>query len=114
MKELNIQDQLIDKVKEEIIIQQKQEYKLVGSIRRRPGLTLFEFDFETMNIYIKKIQCEVSIGLDGKEVRKQKAVHNPNGILIWALNLKNAEKKVLKIFKEKGFDVSKAKFNYKK
>lgn len=112
MKELDIKTQLTDKVRDEIIIKQKQEYKLIGSIRKKPGLTLFEFDLKTFNLNKKEITKTVSIGLNGKPIVKQKAHQNPNGVLIWALNWINAEKKVLKILKGYGIDIEKSEYIY--
>lgn len=40
------------------------------------------------------------IGFDGKPVRNARAEYDPKSIYIQALNMKNAERKVIKLLKE--------------
>lgn len=81
----------------EIVAPVKQEYKKVGSIILKPGMTLYAFDFETKILEPVKIdRKETMVGFDGKPVKNARAIYNPNAIYIQALNMKNAERKVMK------------------
>lgn len=81
----------------EIVAPVKQEYKKVGSINLRRGMTLYEFDFKTL--VLKPVQIdrkETMVDITGNPVKNARATYNPNAFYIQALNMKNAEKKVMK------------------
>lgn len=89
-------DELKPKVEAHEEVNQKQEFKFIGSVNLQKGMTLFEFNPETLLLQEVKIEKKVSIGLKGQEVRTNKANYNPKCIYLQALNLKNAKRKVLK------------------
>lgn len=85
----------------EIVAPVKQEYKKVGSINLRRGMTLYEFDFKTL--VLKPVQIdrkETMVDITGNPVKNARAIYNPNALYIQALNMKNAEKKVIKFLKK--------------
>lgn len=81
----------------EIVAPVKQEYKKVGSINLKRGMTLYEFDFKTL--VLKPVQIDrrqAMVDINGRLVKNARATYNPNAFYIQALNMKNAEKKVMK------------------
>lgn len=87
--------------KYEIVAPSKQEYKKIGSITLKRGMTLFEFDFKTLVIKPVDIDRKESmVDIYGKPVKKSRATYNPDAIYIQALNMKNAEKKVMKFLRK--------------
>ncbi len=97
MKELNTLQ--IDKTSQEIQAPIKQEYKKVGSMRKIPGLTLYQFNLKDLSLTPVKIKSEVAIGLDKKVQRTNKAEYSDKCIYLQALNYKNALRKVNKMIK---------------
>lgn len=81
----------------EVVAPAKLEYKKVGSIILKPGMTLYSFNFDTCIIEPVKIERkEKMIGFDGKPVKNARAEYDPKALYIQALNIKNAERKVMK------------------
>ena len=78
----------------ELLEQQKQEYKLIGSMRKVPGHTLFSFNVQTGEIKPVKLVREASIGLDGKPVFKEKITVEKDCYYEQALNRKNFIKRL--------------------
>jgi hypothetical protein len=95
-------DKLIKPDKEiHIKKKQKQEFKMVGSILMKPGLKLWEFDFEKMEIKEADIKNSVSISyIDELPNEEKKVYHNAKAYYFQALNLKNAVKKANKLVLE--------------
>lgn len=88
------------KTKEERKINQKQEFKFLGSGRYRKGLSLFAYDPVKDEIYKVEFAKKETINFDRvlrKSNAKYKAIINPEHYHFWALNAKNAERKALKI-----------------
>lgn len=88
-----------DVLKPEIGIVQKTrtEYKYVGTIRRKRGQTLFSFDPETKKIESVELQRNVAVGIDGKPLVSNKVTtFNPKLIYFFALNMRNAIRKLQK------------------
>ena len=86
----------------EIVAPVKQEYKKVGSINLKRGMTLYEFDFKTL--VLKPVQIDrrqAMVDINGRPVKNARATYNPNALYIQALNMKNAEKKVIKFLKKR-------------
>lgn len=80
--------------------QEKQEYKIIGSTRIIPGLKLYEFDYNLMQVkraYIKK-STTFNLGTQ-KPSEKNSVFHNKNAYYYQCVNLKNALKKANKIIK---------------
>lgn len=84
----------------EIVAPVKQEYKKIGSMILKRGMTLFAFDLKTGILEPVKIERkEAMIDINGNIVKNARAEYNPSAIYIQALNMKNAQKKLMKFFK---------------
>jgi hypothetical protein len=59
--------------------------KLIGSIKLKPGLKLYELNTKNMEL---------------REIKVKKNLYNPNAIYIQSLNMKNAERKRDKLIKQ--------------
>lgn len=82
------------RTKDEIVAPVKREYKKVGSMILKRGMTLFAFDFETGVLEPVKIDRRKSIvDFYGRSVKNARAEYNPKALYVQALNRKNAEKK---------------------
>ena len=93
-----LQPQIRDKI--EHVAPVRHEYKKVSSIRARPGMILWEFSAETLELKEVEISRKsTSVDMFGKPVVNSKAVYNPKAIYLWAINRKNAERKVENMMK---------------
>ena len=82
--------------KQEIQAKISKEQKYIGSIRHRPGHTLFEVNLKTGQIKEAVLDRRVSVGLDGKESYQTKVQVNKGCYYLEALNIKNAKKRFVK------------------
>jgi len=89
-------DQLKPKVKQEIVTEVQQEYKLLGSIRLIPGLKLYKLNTLTLEYREVTVQKKVVIGLDGNVHTKKRVNAEQNCIYFQALNIKNAKKHAMR------------------
>lgn len=84
--------------------QQKKVLKLIGQQRKVPGLTLFEFNHSTLSVrraVFKKINVEVqSLSNKLNHTTHSRVEVSENCFYIQALNLKNAVKKIKKLYNE--------------
>lgn len=94
LPESGITNEMICQTQVEPLEQQKQEYKLIGSMRKVPGHTLFSFNVQTGEIKPVKLVREASIGLDGKPVFKEKITVEKDCYYEQALNRKNFIKRL--------------------
>lgn len=86
-----------DKVHVEAKKDVKQETKLVGRIKKIPGLILYSFSFETSELKEVPIQRNKVLNIDdGKPIEHDKAFYDPECIYIQCLNLKAAVNKINK------------------
>ena len=86
-----------NKIKEERQINKKQEFKFLGSGRYKRGLTFFAYDYANDKIYKPElIKKTLVVFKSEKASAKYKVVLNPEHYMFWALNMKNAIKKVAK------------------
>lgn len=88
------------KDKTEFVKQVQQEYKHIGSIKYRSGLTLWQFNTETGEL--KPVKVTVKSQLiwtpKGDCIKKIRSViYEDKCVYMWALNRKNAEKKILRV-----------------
>lgn len=80
--------------------QKKQhEYKLLGTGRKRKGLSLFELDMKTGDILRVKIESQKTYDARRKTA-KHKAIINEENLHCWALNAKNAKRKFLRMLNQ--------------
>lgn len=94
LPESGITNEMICQTQVELLEQQKQEYKLIGSMKKVPGHTLFSFNVQTGEIKPVKLVREASIGLDGKPVFKEKITVEKDCYYEQALNRKNFIKRL--------------------
>lgn len=78
-------------------VQSQREYKRVGQVRLKKGLSLFYYDVVTGEVGKVEITKKVSVGMNKKAIHQKQAQHNENHIYTQALNMKNAVKKFKKI-----------------
>ncbi len=98
MKDFDRQPESVNRNEIGIVQKTKTEYKYVGTIRRKRGQTLFSFDPETKKIESVELQRNVAVGIDGKPLASNKVTtFNPKLIYFFALNMRNARKKVMKM-----------------
>ena len=91
---------LPDKNKPEFVKQVQQKYKHIGSIKYRPGLTLWQFNTETGELNPAKVIVKEQLlwASEGDCTKKTRSViYEDKCVYILALNRKNAEKKILKV-----------------
>lgn len=83
-------------------IKQKQEYKLLGSVILKPGLILWEFDFNKMEIKESDIDINTLISFQTKKPTENKKVYsNPNAYYFQTHCKRTAIKKANKIIFDK-------------
>lgn len=100
----------LDKLKTKDVIvaprPQKQKYRFLGTMIRRPGLTLFEYDSKTKTVQVAEVNTQQFYPYNAKRnkfsVSSTSRVQARDGCMYFqALNLKNAIRKVRKA----GFEV---------
>lgn len=85
---------------------QKQEHRFLGTVIRRPGLTLFEYNSKSKTVQVAEVNTQYSYRYNEKTkkvgVSSRIRVQVRDGCMyVQALNLKNAIRKVRKA----GFEV---------
>lgn len=85
---------------------QKQKYRFLGTVIRRPGLTLFEYNSKSKTVQVAEVNTQHSYRYNEKTkkigVGSRTRVQVRDGCMyVQALNLKNAIRKVRKA----GFEV---------
>lgn len=91
---------LPDKDKIEFVKQVQQEYKYIGSIKYKPGSTLWQFNTETGELKPAKVTVKMQLlwtSKGGCTKKTRNVIYEDKCVYIWALNRKNAEKKILKV-----------------
>lgn len=81
------------KIEHKIEIKKKQEFKIIGSQRKRRGQKLFALNKEKLQVYEVEIQRKEAVDITSKRQTSHKAVINPNHPMLWAINRKNAIRK---------------------
>lgn len=106
----NINKDNLSKERIEFLKKQDVEYKYIGSIRNKPGLTLFSYNRVTKIVKPAVIENKVSIGLDKKPHSKRNVVREKDCFYDFALNTKNFIKHLISyglIEKKENFIVAK-------
>jgi len=76
----------------------KQEFKFLGSARRKKGQNLYSWNPLTGEVVQVNLTRRIAFDISKKQEQGNfKIVINPNHPLLWALNQKNAEKKFRKM-----------------
>ncbi|MDR0970541.1 MAG: hypothetical protein LBM67_08415 [Lentimicrobiaceae bacterium] len=86
--------ELKQKEKQEIKTPAKREYKLIGSVRNRPGLKYWAFNLISYVLKEVQMQHEIKVNHLKKPITTHKVQHEANTVYFFALNRKNAEKKI--------------------
>jgi len=87
---------LVPDTRIEIQVPQKQEYRLIGSIRKVKGLRLFAYNFSTGELKEAEMRHEVMMGYKSDPIKKNKVNLSPNCLYVQALNKKVAWRKIMK------------------
>ena len=85
----------------ELVQQQRQEYRLIGSQKRIPGLVLFEYDLTTGEIRRASMKKELQLEGDGTVGSKCRVDTQDLCLYIQALNEYNALRKARKMLRRK-------------
>lgn len=83
-----------------IEIQEKQEYKKMGSILVKPGCKLYVLNLETLDLSMLEHDSKSVISANRQKLTLGNAAHNDKCVYINAINYKNAERKALAILKK--------------
>lgn len=75
-------------------IKKQQELKLIGSMKKVPGHTLFSFNYKTGEIKPADVIRECAMGFDGLPVYKERIVVEKDCYYEQALNVKNFVKRL--------------------
>lgn len=73
------------------------EFKLIGKVKKIPGLTLFSYNKKTLQIKKADVESKVSIGFDRKPKTEHKIITEKDCFYVQALNVKSAAKKLRKL-----------------
>jgi hypothetical protein len=101
-----IKDNPLDRrEQQEVTAKRQDEYRFIGSIRHRPGLTLFEIDKTSLECRPAAISAELCMDTrsGGTGVKRRSNVKQ-GCFYIEALNRKNALRKYLKLINTKTGD----------
>lgn len=79
-------------------IEEQKEFKKVGIMKLKKGLTLFELDRLTGKVCPVNLDSHIQVKTNGKTQKRHKFVPNPKNIYVQALNKKNAIRKIKKEF----------------
>lgn len=91
---------LPDKDKIEFSKLVQQEYKYIGSIKYRSSLTLWQFNTETGELKPAKVIVKEQLVWTSKDdctKKTRSVIYEDKCVYMWALNRKNAEKKILRV-----------------
>lgn len=86
---------------QELVAEQRKEFRLIGSQRRIPGLLLFEYDLTTGDLRRASMKTEIALTVDGKLDKTHEVRSRDLCLYVQALNEKNAMKKVLQMLRSR-------------
>lgn len=86
---------------QELVAEQRKEFRLIGSQKRIPGLILFEYDLTTGNLQRASMKKEIEINLDGTVGAKSRVDSRDMCLYIQAINEQNAIRKVKQLLRRK-------------
>lgn len=86
---------------QELVAQQRKEYRLLGSKKRIPGLILFEYDVTTGELIRASLKKEVELMIDGRVMKNTRVDTRDMCLYIQALNEENALRKVKQLLRRK-------------
>jgi hypothetical protein len=86
---------------QELVDEQRKEYRLVGSVKRVPGLILFEYDLTTGELSRADMKKELELTIDGRLNKNHNVSSKSLCLYIQAINEQNAMRKVQQLLKRK-------------
>ena len=86
---------------QELVAEQRKEFRLVGSQRRMPGLILFEYDMTTGELRRADVNRQMELQMNGKVSTKSRVNSRELCLYIQALNAQNAMRKVQQLLRRK-------------
>jgi hypothetical protein len=90
-------DKLLEpKIEHKKVIEDRQEYKYVGSLKMKKGTFLFYYDPDTKECDVVKTIDTATIGFNGEAFLRKKAQWSDKYYYTVAINKKNALRKILK------------------
>jgi hypothetical protein len=84
-----------NKIVIETSVEQQKEYRLKGSVRRIPGLKLFELNYKTGLLREAEIKQKDTVNDKGDVIKHKIVIENPDCIYVQALNLETAKRKII-------------------
>ncbi len=94
MKELETKIILGEKIENHQQVNQKQEYKFIESIIPKSGRDLWSYNPDNDEMKRIEIIKKGSVDYKGNPIENQQAQYNPYHLYFWAVNEKNARKKL--------------------
>ncbi len=98
--------------KQELVDQQRKEFKLIGSQRLVRGLTLYEYDLTTGTLSRASSKKEIQLTIDGAEGANVRVDCKELCLYVQALNEENAMRKIRQMLRRNS--TRKQLFNQKK
>lgn len=86
---------------QELVAEQRKEFRLIGSQKRIPGLILFEYDLATGELQRASMKKEIEMNLDGTVGAKSRVDSRDMCLYIQAINEQNALRKVKQLLRRK-------------
>lgn len=86
------------KIQQEQVVEKQQEYKFIGSGKKKRGQSLFALNPENLEVYLVPIVKREAYDITAKkESASLKATINPEHFFVHAINIKNAIRKFKKL-----------------
>lgn len=86
---------------QELVDEQRKEYRFIGSERRIPGLILWEYDLTTGELRRAPMKKEIELTMDGSLNKSSKVEAGLLCLYIQAINQENAMRKVRQMLRRK-------------
>ena len=86
------------RIQQEQVVEKQQEYKFIGSGKKKRGQSLFALNPENLEVYLVPIVKREAYDITAKkESASLKATINPEHFFVHAINIKNAIRKFKKL-----------------
>lgn len=86
---------------QELVDEQRKEYRFIGSERRIPGLILWEYDLTTGELRQAPMKKELQLTIDGRLDKNNKVEAGQFCLYVQAINQENAMRKVRAMLRRK-------------
>lgn len=98
---VRVYEPIMSATPEEIVAEQRKELSRIGSVRRLPGLKLYEYDLTTGEVREADVQTEATLKLEGPVGRTGKVDARELCLYVQALNRENAARKFREMIRRK-------------